>query len=89
MCSFRVTFALSKPGNIIIRPCPVSWILPPRDGSPERGMRPIDRPRDEPVFDRIEMDIIDVPGKIALITHRMLPKPTLPNPALSLGGAGL
>ena len=47
------------------------------------------RPRDKPVLDRIEMDIIDMPGKIVGITHRMLPKPALPNPALSFGGAGL
>ena len=86
--SLRVTLSLAKPGDIIIRPRPVGWILPPRDCSLERGIRPIDRPGDKPVFDRIEMDIIDVSSKIVWITHRMLPKSALPNPTLSLGSPG-
>ena len=89
MWLFQVTFGPSKPGNIIIRPRPVGWIQSPRDCSLERGIRPIDRPGDKPVFDRIEMDIIDVSGKLVGVTHGMLPKPALPNPALSLGGAGV
>ena len=39
-----------------------------------------------PVFDRIEMDVIEVPHKIVLVTQGVLPIPPLPNPALSLGG---
>jgi hypothetical protein len=89
MWSFGVTLDLSKPAKIIIRSRPIRWILPPRDGSPERGIRPIERPRDKPVFDRIEMDIIDVPGKIVSIAHRMLPKSVLPNLGLSLARTGV
>ncbi len=87
--SFWLTVNLSKPADIIIRLHPIRRIIPPPDGTPERGMRPIDRPRDKPVFDRIEMDIVDMSGKIVGIAHRMLPKPALPNPALSLGDARL
>ena len=39
-----------------------------------------------PVFDRIEMDVIEVPDKIVLVTQGVLPIPPLPNPALSLRG---
>ena len=39
-----------------------------------------------PVFDRIEMDVIEVPHKIVLVTQRVLPIAPLPNPTLSLGG---
>ncbi len=85
--SFWLTVDLSKPADTIIRLRPIRRILAPPDCSPERGMRPIDRPCDKPVSDRIEMDIVDTPAKIVGITHRMLPKPALPNPALSLGGA--
>ena len=38
-----------------------------------------------PVFDRIEVDVIDMPLKIDLVTQGALPIPPLPNPALSLG----
>ena len=38
-----------------------------------------------PVFDRIEMDVIEVPLKIVLVTQGVLSIPPLPNPALSLG----
>jgi hypothetical protein len=39
------------------------------------------------MFDRIEVNIIEIPGEIAMVTQRMLPVPSLPNPALAFAGA--
>ncbi len=36
---------------------------------------------------RIEVDVIDVLGKIVPVAQRVLPIPPLPNPALGFGGA--
>jgi hypothetical protein len=79
---------LSKTVDIIIRLRPIRRIIPLSDGSHERGMRPIGRSRDKLVFDRVEMDIVEMPGKIVGITYCVFPKTALPNPALALGGAG-
>ena len=39
------------------------------------------------VFDRIEMDVIEMTRKIAFVEHRMLPKSPLPNPVFAFRGA--
>jgi hypothetical protein len=41
------------------------------------------------VLDRIEMDVIDVPLQVPLVTQRMLPISPLPDPPLAFGGAAL
>ena len=76
--SFRLTLDLSKSADIIIRSRPIRWIMPPPDRSPERGIRPVGCPRDKPVFDRIEMDIVRAAFEIAVIANGMLPKTPLP-----------
>jgi hypothetical protein len=53
----------------------------------ERRMRPIPDPRYKAMLDRIDMDVLDVPCQIVLITNRVLPITSLPDPALALGGA--
>jgi hypothetical protein len=39
------------------------------------------------MFDRVDMDIINVTRKIVLIANRMLPITPLPDTAFALGGA--
>ncbi len=49
----------------------------------ERGIRPVGNVRDETVFDRIDMDIIDMTRKVVFITYRVFPVTVLPNPVLA------
>lgn len=51
----------------------------------KRGWHPVAHPRNETVLNRIDVHIIDMPGKIAFIPYRMLPVPTLPNRAFGFG----
>jgi hypothetical protein len=39
------------------------------------------------MFDRIEMDIIDMPCEVAFVTDGVLPKPPLPKPEVAIGPA--
>jgi hypothetical protein len=39
------------------------------------------------VFDRIEVDVIEMPGKIGVVAQRVLPISSLPNSALAFAGA--
>ncbi len=45
--------------------------------------RPILHMLDEAVFDRVVMDVVDVPLQIGLIANLVLPEPALPKPALA------
>jgi len=40
-----------------------------------------------PVFNRIEVDVIDVPCVVLIVAQRMLPVAPLPDPAFGLGDA--
>src|SRR6266404_2046556 len=48
-------------------------------------MRPISDSRYEAVLDRIDMDVVNVTLKIALVADRVLPITPLPDTTLSLG----
>lgn len=50
----------------------------------ETGKRPIRDAIDQPMLDGIEVDVIDVSGKIILITYLMFPETPLPYPLLAL-----
>lgn len=50
-------------------------------------MRPIPNAGDIAVLDRIEVNVIEVPGDIVLVAQGMFQIPPLPDPALALGGA--
>jgi hypothetical protein len=39
------------------------------------------------VLDRVDVDVIDVTGEVALVTNRMFPVTALPYPALAFGRA--
>ena len=49
-----------------------------------RTVRPIHRSCDMTMLDRIDVDVIDVPGEIIFIGDEMFPKPALPHAALAL-----
>ena len=37
------------------------------------------------MFDRIEMDMIDMPGEVVLVSDGVLPKPPLPKREIAIG----
>ena len=39
------------------------------------------------MFDRIEVNVIKMAGKLVLVTQRMLPRPPLPDAAFAFGAA--
>ena len=47
-------------------------------------MRPISDPRHVAMFDRIDVDVVDVTGEIIFITNGVLPVTPLPNTAFAL-----
>ena len=49
-------------------------------------MGPIPDPCDKSMFNRIDVDVIEVTSKIVLITDRMLPAAPLPDATLAFGG---
>ena len=44
---------------------------------------PIPDPRDQPVLDRVEIQVIHAPLEIGIVSNLMLPKPALPNAAFT------
>ncbi len=57
---------------------PIKWIDAPFNKAMKAGIRPLSDRFDIAVFDRIPMDIVDMPFKIALIADLMFPKAALP-----------
>ena len=53
----------------------------------ERRIRPIRNAQHLPVFDRIEVDVVDVPAQIAFIADQVFPVPALPDAAFPSGHA--
>jgi hypothetical protein len=53
----------------------------------ERRKGPIPNARDETMFDRIDMDVVDVTLEVAFVANGMFPVPALPYAALALGRA--
>jgi hypothetical protein len=49
-------------------------------------MRPIGRVLDETVFHRVEMRVVDVSRKVAIVTDRVLPIPALPDAPFAAAG---
>ena len=47
-------------------------------------MRPIAGARHQPVLHRIEVNVIGIPGEVALVADRVLPIQALPNPLFAL-----
>ena len=66
----------------IYRTSPVMRIYPITHIAVKRRIRPINRTLYVPVFNRIEMNVIDMTGKIIFVADLMLPKSTLPNSRL-------
>src|SRR5687768_8354017 len=55
----------------------------------KRRIRPVSYARYELVLDRVEMDVVDVPFEISIVTNGVLPEPPLPECSLpiSMGNA--
>src|SRR5262249_38990551 len=53
----------------------------------KRRMRPITDARHNPMFDRVEMDVIDMTGKIVLVADGVLPKSPLPKRKITVSVA--
>ena len=47
----------------------------------DRTVRPIRRARGVAVFDRIDVDVIDMPGEIVFVRDQVFPEATLPDAA--------
>ena len=53
----------------------------------KRRMRPITHPAHQPVLDRVEMHVVDVPLEIALVPDRVLPEAPLPERVFAIAMA--
>jgi hypothetical protein len=52
-------------------------------------MRPIPDLRDQAMLDRIDVNVIDVTGEVALVSNGVLPIAPLPDATFALGGAAI
>ena len=50
-------------------------------------MGPITHSLDQAVFDRIEMDVVDIPREVAVISDGVLPKSPLPKREIAISKA--
>ena len=57
---------------------------PPRDGSMNRRIRPIRCTLRIAMFDRVDVNIVDVPLQVDFVPNLMLPVSPLPNSAFAL-----
>jgi hypothetical protein len=73
-------FAVDK---ILVLADPGRRIQPAFDASAERRVWPCGGGGDKAVLDRIEMDVVDMYGKVCFIPDRVLPKSTLSDASLS------
>ena len=55
----------------------------------KRGRRPVAYPVDEPVLDRIDMNIVDMPGEIDFVANSVLPISALPDAPFTFGRTAL
>ena len=77
---------LSKiPGEFADISAPVRRQIPTRDVVFETTVRPIADTPDQPVFHGIEVNVINVAGKIGFVANRMFPISALPQSSLALG----
>ena len=73
---------------ILRRAAPIGRINAAFDKALEGRIRPSRRGGGVTMFDRVPMDVIAMPLKIAFIADAMLPKAPLPHRLLALGAAG-
>ena len=66
---------------------PIFGIGTEPDPATKRGIRPVPHADGVAVFHRIEVNVVEVPRRILLVAQGVFPIPTLPDPALALGGA--
>ena len=72
--------------NVARIAAPIDRENPFRDETVEGAMRPLAHPRHEPMFHRVEMDVVHVAFQIGVVADGMLPIATLPQPTFSLRG---
>src|SRR5262249_49409379 len=66
-------------------PAPIRWQEPLRNVTMKRAVRPIRDFRHISVLDRIEVNVVDMPFQIAIVTDGMLPIAALPDSAFAPG----
>ncbi len=64
---------------------PVRWQHAALDIPMKAAVRPVANPRDISVLDGIEVNVIDMPRQIDVVTNRVLPIAALPNSSLAAG----
>ena len=62
---------------------PAGRVKPAGDTAAKRRMRPICQVSDETMLDRVEVDVIEMNGKVPIIADRVLPIAALPDAALA------
>jgi hypothetical protein len=70
-------------GEIYSLAAPIALQVAPCNIMLETAVRPITDPADQPVLDGVEMNVIDVPLEIGIISDCMLPIPPLPQASLA------
>jgi hypothetical protein len=69
--------------------CPIERIGAETDPAAKRGIWPIPHARRVTMFDRIEMDVVEMTREIVLVAQGVLPLPPMKNaPLASAGAAG-
>ncbi len=69
----------------LVHPAPIGWIIPACNRAPKRRKSPILGVADQPMLDRVEVDITNMTHEISLTPYRAFPKPALPRTAFTLG----
>ena len=62
---------------------PLGIVDPAFDPRQETGMGPVARGGHKAVMHRVDVNVINMPGKIYLVSNGMLPEPPLPDPLLT------
>ena len=78
----RQSFLNRETAKLIVVRTPINVILPAGHPIVKRGMRPLARGGHEVMFDRVEMNVFDMRGKIGVAANRMFPVSSLPNRVL-------
>lgn len=81
-----ITFRQSRGGRHRCRPSSPRG-KPESHPAAKRGIRPVPYSRRVTLFHRVKVNVIEMVGKIVLVTQRMLPIPPLPNATFAFGAS--
>ena len=68
---------------------PILRINATLDHAMKGRMRPVAHPRHETMLDRVDMDVVDMPREIGLVTGGALPIAPLPDATFAFGGTAV